>query len=51
MAHEYIYQRHIVNIVSGTVDHVNQTAMVRLPGNPSAFRVSLASLVIHDIVR
>ena len=51
MAHQYIYQRHIITIVSGTVDHVNQTAMIRLPGQPNAFRVPLASLVVRDIVK
>jgi hypothetical protein len=50
MAHEYIYHRHLVVIVSGTVDHVTQTAMVRRPGDASAVRVPLASLVIRDLV-
>jgi len=50
MKHTYIYHRHFVVIVSGTVDHVNQTAMVRQTNDPTAVRVPLADLVIRDLV-
>lgn len=50
MRHEYIYHRHNVVIVSGTVNHVTQTAMVRRIDDPAAIRVPLASLVVRDLV-
>lgn len=51
MKHTYIYHRHNVQIVPGTVDHMTQTAMVQFPSQPvGPYRVPLASLVIRDLV-
>lgn len=51
MRHEYIYHRHLVRIVAGTVNHVTQTAMVQFPNQPvGPYRVPLADIVIRDLV-
>lgn len=51
MSREYIYHRHLVVVVAGTVDHVTNTCMIRRPNEPQAVRVPLAALIIRDIVR
>lgn len=51
MSREYIYNRHLVVVVAGTVDHVTNTCMVRRPNEPQATRVPLEDIVIRELVR